>query len=258
MARFRAVTTPRLLAIATLVLASMLAACSITRGSAVPTVPGAAAASPTPTLNPNQLEELRRSMGATPTPVVRPTPPAVTPTPSSTIPAPGPTQYDPALAAMLPRTLRGIPLSIFSVPMAPFAGGGDMCIVLCADEPGRLAKASGRSIDDMSVGLAIPPDGSGFAAGVIAIRFRGIDGRSVVGVRLGAGSHSTNSGPPQTRDLHVGSRPVVWATWFPFYEERQGEYLTSTGDVLFIVQGLPPGEDGTVPGDVALLIEALP
>jgi hypothetical protein len=245
------VTAPRFLAVATVVLASVLGACSVAPGAGMPTawppspVPVATslAAAPSPT--------------ASPTPVVSATP-TVRDRPQVASPTPGPTPYDPALEAMLPRTVRGISLTIISVPMAPFAGGGDMCIVLCADEPGRLAKASGRSIDDMSLAVAIPPDGSGFAAGAIAMRFRGIDGRSVVGVRLQAGGHSTNSVPPQTRELRAGSRPVVWATWFPFYEDREGEYLTATGDVLFIVQGLPPGDDGTVPDDVALLIEGLP
>ena len=58
--------------------------------------------------------------------------------------------------------------------------------------------------------------------------------------------------------MQVGDRAVVWATWPPFYAERQGEYLLEHADVLFIVQGAPPAPDGTVSGDVALLIEALP
>jgi hypothetical protein len=50
----------------------------------------------------------------------------------------------------------------------------------------------------------------------------------------------------------------VWVTWPPFFRDVDGEYLLEHGDVLFIVQGESPSPDGTVSGDVALLIEALP
>jgi len=144
--------------------------------------------------------------------------------------------------------------------MAPLAVGGDMCLFLCPDEPGRLAKASGVPIERMALAFGIPPDASGFAAGVMAIRFHGVDGRSLVDVRLRAGSHSTPTVglPPHVVKVRVGTRDVVWATWSPFFEDRQGEYLIEHDDVLFVVQGLAPSTTGTVPDDVALLIEALP
>jgi hypothetical protein len=161
---------------------------------------------------------------------------------------------------MLPRELRGIEFQRLSAAMAPFAGGGDMCIFVCADEPGRLARASGVPVERMTLGLGLPVhDGSGFAAGVMAIRFRGVDHRSLVDVRLRAGGHSTpTAGPPNTVHMQVGDRAVVWATWSPFFAEREGEYLLEHADVLFIVQGAPPSPSGTVSDDVALLIEALP
>jgi hypothetical protein len=161
---------------------------------------------------------------------------------------------------MLPRTVRGIELLRVSTPMATFAGGSDMCIILCADEPGRLAKATDVPIDRMALAVGIPPDDSGLAAGVIAMRFTGVDDRSLVEARLTAGSHSTPTIglPGQAVRLRVGGKDVVWATWPPFYEERQGEYLLEHEDVLFIVQGLPPSAAGVVPDDVALMIEALP
>jgi hypothetical protein len=136
-----------------------------------------------------------------------------------------------------------------------------MCIFVCADEPGRLSDASGVPIDRMTLGLGVPAhDDSGFAAGVMAIRFRGIDDRSLVDVRLKAGGHSDPDGlPPDTVRLKVGDRAVVWAVWWPLHDPRYGEYLMAHDDVLFIVQGAPPSmPGGTVSDDVALLIEALP
>lgn len=135
-----------------------------------------------------------------------------------------------------------------------------MCILLCPDEPGRLANASDVPIERMALAIGIPPDDSGFAAGVMAIRFRGVHDRSLVDVRLKAGSHSTPTIrlPAKVVNLRVGARDVAWATWPPFYEDRQGEYLVEHDDVLFIVQGAPPTADGAVSDDVALLVEALP
>ena len=75
--------------------------------------------------------------------------------------------------------------------MAPFATGGDMCILLVQTSRAALANASGVPIERMALAIGIPPDDSGFAAGVMAIRFRGVDDRSLVDVRLKAGSHST-------------------------------------------------------------------
>jgi hypothetical protein len=94
----------------------------------------------------------------------------------------------------------------------------------------------------------------------MAIRFRGADDRSLVDVRLDAGSHSTVTldVPAKVLRLRIGRKEVVWVTWPPFVEDRDGEYLLEHDDVLFIVQGAPPLPDGTVSGDVALLIEALP
>ena len=252
----------RIPSVAAAIVLIVVAACTAPPGS------GSAAALATPT------EAATPTDAATRSPFVEPTrtptltsPPSPTasprprPTPSPIGPAtPRPTPFDAALEAMLPHAVRGIPISTFSGPMAPFAGGGDMCILLCADEPGRLAAASGVSIDRMTLGLAIPPDDSGFAAGALAIRFKEVDARSLIGIRVQAGGHSTfGLGlPVKTVQLRVGARDVVWVLWPPFYEDRYGEYLLERGDVLFIVDGAPPAEDGTVSDDVALFIEAMP
>jgi hypothetical protein len=111
--------------------------------------------------------------------------------------------------------------------------------------------------------VAFPPRNSTFRAGVIAIRFDGIDPkRSPVDVRVKAGGHTTpyrvDDLVARTVPMKAGSRTVTWVTWPAFYQPEQGEYLLSTGDVLFIVVGTPPGKDGKVPDDVRKLVEALP
>ena len=231
-----------------------LAACSVAPAGSDPPSPG-----PTPTLNPNQLEELRRS--ASPSVASRPTQsPVSEPTPTLR-PTPSPSPVDPALEAMLPSSLRGIALQRSSAPVSAFAGGGDMCIFMCPDEPGRLATASGLRIDDLTVGFAIPTQTSDLEAGIIAIRFPGVATADLVGIRLRAGGHASVASPrppPDTTKVRVGSRTLTSATWPPFYVPGQGEYLTASGDVLFIIAGPPPSSTGEAPADVALAAAALP
>ncbi len=146
----------------TIALVASLAACSVgSTGSDFP--------SPTaiPTLNPNQLELLRRSASPPPAPS-RPRDP--TPTPRLT---PMPTPVDAALEAMLPASLRGIPLQRATMPASIFTPQGDMCLLLCPDEPGRLATAAGLRVEDLTVGFAIPTQTSDLSVGIIAIRFPG-------------------------------------------------------------------------------------
>lgn len=86
---------------------------------------------------------------------------------------------------------------------------------------------------------------------------------SPVDVRLKAGGHtySPSAAPdlaPVTKPLKIGSQTVTWVTWPPFYQPEQGEYLTSNGDVLFIVVGTPPDKAGKVPDDVRAMVAALP
>jgi hypothetical protein len=234
----------------TIALVASLAACSVvSTGSDFP--------SPTaiPTLNPNQLDLLRPSGAPARTPSRVPDP-----TPTSR-PTPMPTPVDPALEAMLPTSLRGIPLQRASVPASLFTPAGDMCLLLCPDEPGRLATAAGLEIEDLTVGFAIPTQTSDLAVGVIAIRFPGVDTSRLVDIRVRAGGHTgvaPSPGSVETTTVHVGARTISWVTWPPFYQPRQGEYLTASGDVLFIIAGLPPSATGAVPDDVALMVRALP
>ncbi len=207
---------------------------------------------PSPTAIPT-LNQTSPARSPTTSPV-----PVPTPTPH---PTPKPTPVDAALEAMLPASLRGIPLQRASMPASIFTPDGDMCLWLCPSEPGRLAAAAGLQVEDLTVAFAIPMQTSDLAAGVIAIRFPGVDTAKLVGIRVKAGGHTGVVPPPgsvQTVQVSVGARTITWVTWPPFYQPRQGEYLTASGDVLFIIAGLPPSATGTVPDDVALLVGALP
>ena len=164
---------------------------------------------------------------------------------------------------MLPSALRDIPLQRFSMPASMFEVGGDMCSLLCPGEPSRLAASAGVPIQALTVAVAYPARDARLQVGVIAIRFDGLEAkRSLVDVRIKAGGHVTpyevDGLVARTTPLKVGSRTVTWATWPAFYSDEQGEYLLSSGNVLFIVAGLPPSKDGKVPDDVRSLINALP
>ena len=247
-----------------LAVAALVAACSVSPASGSPAAAVAPAASTTPTLNPNQLDELRRSLGITPAPRQPATPaPTTTGTDGTPPPAPTPSPFAPELEAMLPSAINGVPLQRFSAPAVLYDTGGDICALLCPGEPTRLAEAAGVPVEKLTVAVAFPPRDSAFRAGAIAIRFDGLDPkRSPVDVRIKAGGHTT---PYRVDDLvakgvplKAGSRTVTWVTWPAFYRPEQGEYLLSSGDVLFIVVGTPPGKEGKVPDDVRAMVEALP
>jgi hypothetical protein len=162
---------------------------------------------------------------------------------------------------MLPGEVRGVELRRWSHPASLLAdGGGDLCTLACPDEPGRLAAAAGLTVDDIVLGYAVPDDMTDVPLAILAVRLRGVGDRNLVDVRLRAGGHTAllDGLPPDAVTLRVGDRTVTRVTWPPFYDPRQGEYLTAVGDVLFIVFGEPPAADGTVPRDIRLAIEALP
>ena len=258
-------TRPRPALMTLVIFGAVLAACSVApaSGSQAAVVAGPSA---TPTLNPNQLEELRRSLGITPEPP-QPATPAATPTTagdSTPPPAPTPSPFAPDLEAMLPSAVDGVALQRFSAPAALYDTGGDICALLCPGEPTRLAEAAGVPLEKVTVAVAFPARNASLRSGVIALRFDGLDAkRSPVDVRLKAGGHtfSPSSAPdlrPDARQLKVGSRAVTWVLWPPFYQPDQGEYLVSSRDVLFIVIGTAPAKDGLVPDDVRAMVEALP
>jgi hypothetical protein len=246
---------------------ALIMALAVVAMSACTVDPAASGVGPTPTLNPNQLEALRRSAGLSPTPMPTTGPvdrtPGATGSPLATsvpIVTPAPTPYDADLEAMLPTSIREIPLARFSTPVSAYAGGGDMCSLLCPDEPARLAEVSGVALDDIGLAVAYPDASSGLKVGILALRFPGIATSRLVDIRIEEGG---TFGPrdgfaPATRTFEIGSRTVTHVAYPPFYQPELGEYLMATDDVLFIVVGSPPSQSGTIPADIRLAIEALP
>jgi hypothetical protein len=162
---------------------------------------------------------------------------------------------DPELEAMLPAAIRGIRLEHISMPLAQVAGGTDVCFLMCADEPGRLAEASGLPLDAITYAFAMDPS-SELRVAIAALRFPGVDTSRLVEVRLAAGSHSgAHMAEPQT--IEVGTRTLIWVTYGPFNNQYDNEYLYASGEVLFLISGLPP-ENGEAPRDVALAVGLLP
>ena len=163
-----------------------------------------------------------------------------------------PTPVDPALEAMLPASLRGIPLQRASVPASLFTPAGDMCFLLCPDEPGRLAAAAGLRVEDLTVAFAIPTQTSDLAVGSHrdplprAWQRPASSTSECVPAAIPVSLRRPVPSTPPSCD--VGSRPVTWVTWPPFYRPAQGEYLMASGDVLFIIAGLAAVGDRDGPG----------
>jgi hypothetical protein len=232
---------------ALLSVAAVVAACSAApaSGSSGAAAPGASA---TPTLNPNQLAQQQPA----------------SPSAMASFPGlPTPSAYAPELEAMLPATVGDVPLTRFSAPASLYDVGGDVCLLLCPGEPSRLAKEAGVPVSALTVAVAFPAQGTDFRAAVIAVRFDGLDPKtSPVDVRVRAGGHierpNTEGLAAKTTPTQAGSRAVTWVSWPPFFRPEEGEYLLASGNVLFIVAGLPPTKDGKVPDDIRKLVEALP
>ena len=226
-----------------------LSACSID--------PAASGTTATSTLNPNQLEALRRSAAISPTP--RTTDPIPTST-ASLPPTPMPTPYDADLEAMLPASIRGLPLARLSAPASMYDTGGDICSVFCPGHADKLAQLSGVALADIVVAFAYPDPSNGPRVGILAIRLPGVPTGDLVGIRIREGGlvGSTSDLPADVRHLDVGGHTVTRVLYPPFYQEEQGEYLLATDDVLFVVYGDPPTASGDIPEDVRLAIEALP
>ena len=155
---------------------------------------------------------------------------------------------------MLPASVRGVPLEQLSVPILQLSGS-DICLLMCSDEPARLAAASGVLIDEITYAYAFDPNGE-LAVAVAAIRFPGLDTARLIDVRLEAGSHSGDHLTKPKR-IEVGTRSILWVTYRPHLHPYDNEYLYASGDVLFLISGWPP-EDGEAPRDVALAVAQLP
>jgi hypothetical protein len=243
----------------TLVSALFLAGC--VAGPSGPSTAGAVAsqAPSSPTLNPNQLEEQHRSIGATGSPAISPITSAG-PTASAVYATrPTPTPFDPALEAALPTSLRGIALQRRSVPLSSFDTGGDLCILICPAEPKALASSSGLAEAKITVAAAIAAQDSGLRALIVAIRFPGVATSRLVDIRIGEKAILSRFPDVPPRRTAVGAAPATaeYMLYPPFFQTATGEYLLARGDILFIVFGDPPTADGQAPGDVLAAIVAL-
>lgn len=220
----------------------------------------AVTASPSESLRPAFLTPSPPSSSPAPSMLPAPTPsPLPRPSPRSTAPA-SPAPFDAALEAMLPDSLDGIPLTKMSAPITN-AMGGDICTLLCPNEPKRLSAASGVPVEDISMAIAVGGDGPGIRFLITAIRFPGLETSRLIPMRFEAGGHSAGDGEPwpaETTNVRVGSRTIVWATYPPWYNAFDNEYLYAHGDILFLISGLPPTKGGHAPEDVALAVKALP
>lgn len=156
---------------------------------------------------------------------------------------------------MLPASVRGVRLQRISVPLSQVAGGSDVCFLMCADEPGRLAEASVVPLEAITYAFAMDPSAE-LGVAVAAIRFPGVKSSRLIDIRLAAGSHSgAHMAEPQT--IKVGTRTILWVTYGPFNTPYDDEYLYASGDVLFLISGWPP-ENGHAPRDVGLAVDLLP
>jgi hypothetical protein len=156
---------------------------------------------------------------------------------------------------MLPESIRGIALAHGSIPLAQVAGGSDMCLLMCVDEPGRLAAASGLPIESLTYAFAMDPSVE-LGVMISAIRFPGVRTSRLIDIRMEAGSHS-GAHLPEPQSIDVGKRTILWVTWGPFNTPYDNEYLYPYGDVLFLIAGWPP-DDGQAPRDVTLAVAQLP
>jgi hypothetical protein len=228
---------------AVVALSTAVAACSVaTVGSPV--------VAPSATLNPNQLALLSPSPSPWVEPTRTPVPTAlVTPSPRPSSGTASPTaaasvvmpHADPELEALLPAVLSKTSLSRFSMQGSVFTAGGDMCILICGDEPYRYAKELGVGIDDVTIAFAVSDS---LGIGMIAYRARGAKTDRLIPARIAIGGYTGHGG---LYDLPVtaAGRP---ATYLDAGFGQNGEYLMTRHDVLFIVLGEAPSNGTCRPG----------
>ena len=122
-----------------------------------------------------------------------------------------------------------------------FTAGGDMCILICGDEPYRYAKELGVGIDDVTIAFAVTDS---LGIGMIAYRARGAKTDRLIPARIAIGGFTGHGG---LYDLSVtaNGRPV---TYLDAGMGTQGEYLMTRHDVLFIVLGEAPSKGKCSPG----------
>jgi hypothetical protein len=133
------------------------------------------------------------------------------------------------------------PLIRTSIGGSVFTAGGDMCILICGDEPYRYAKELGVGIDDVTIAFAVTDS---LGIGMIAYRARGAKTDRLIPARIAIGGYT---GHDDVFDLPVtvAGRPV---TYLDSGRGESGEYLMTRHDVLFIVLGEAPSKGTCHPG----------
>lgn len=208
------------------------------------------------------------------TPASAPSPEPAGPPSASPSPPPSPTASpavasgDPAASPNLPHAdadlERYVPDRIGTVDLLRWSlagpdvppAGGDMCLLLCGNEPREFASALGIPLDRITVAMAMGEQGGiggvAFRAKDVATERLAAAGVAITGGVVGGGGPSF----PMT----VDGRKVTY-----LYRLGRGQYLIPSGDVLVFLYGEPPmtapgqiSPKGTVPPDVVTLIDALP
>lgn len=133
--------------------------------------------------------------------------------------------------------------------------GGDMCLLLCGNEPREFADALGIPLDRVTVAFAVSEQ---LGIGGIAFRAKGIatDRLADAGAAISGGVVGGGQPLPMT----VAGREVTF-----LYRMNRGQYLIPIDDVLVFLYGEPPmtaeggiSPTGTVHPDLAALIDTLP
>jgi hypothetical protein len=142
----------------------------------------------------------------------------------------------------------------YSLPGSFFTAGSDMRILICGDEPTRYAKELGIPVDGVTVAFATDDK---LGIGMIAYRARGAATDQLIPARIAIGGFSGHSHGPSW-PVTVGGRT---ATFLLVFGVERGEYLVAHDDMLFIVFGGSPTENGSFAPDggtfPAHVVEAL-
>ncbi|HEY5629085.1 MAG TPA: hypothetical protein VIR16_06205, partial [Candidatus Limnocylindrales bacterium] len=187
-------------------------------------------------------------------------PAAVSPTVAAASPAASPEfpHADADLERYVPARIGGVELSRISIAASALPpAGGDMCILLCGNEPREFAQALGIPLDRVTVAISFGDRGG---IGGIAFRATGVatDRLAAAGSAIKGGVVGGGWAFPMAKNVAGRS---VW------YLDRlnRGQYLVPIGDVLVFVYGEAPmtapgriSNEGTVPPAVVAFIEALP
>jgi hypothetical protein len=209
-------------------------------------------ASPTATMAPRPTVVLTSAQpsGATQQPI-----PSGTPRPRPTLSPDQLPHVDAALEALLPTQIGEVPLMHASAPGRDYSGGGDICSVVCPEEPRIMAEAVGATVDDVTLAFAVDPSVERYM--LVAWRVAGATGAELRDARIGL----FDSEPPYPliKDFPVAGRVVTVGirSWF----SNDTHFLVVRGEALIVIRyptDMHDGGDVTLPDDVAEIVAALP